>query len=142
MIQRVIPGIETLVGYDESIILGDPINTINHFEEKEYQYLQDWNSGNLLLKRKINGPYIPDRVVLPSGIALDEVEIMEGLERTPLNDPKREELVNAFYYFTAIHVDDGSAEKHREWCFSFLDDADEVRTTIKYTAAPFYLEAA
>ncbi len=142
MMQLIFRGLEHLFGFDSADqIIFDPKRVINHYEKKGYQFLSDWNSGKLLIRKPEDEPYIPERICLPSGRILDETELLAELVSSKVGSKKRGELEDAFYYYNALLHEDMGTKRH-DYASSFLDEEDEQRTTEKYSKNPFYLDHA
>ena len=138
MIQLILPGFESYFSIDNSDeLISNPQRVITHFEKLGYQFLSDWNSGSLLTKNN-SEPYIPERVLLPSGKIIDEKELAQGLDTLVLGSKERAELEGAFYYWNACFHEDVNADYQRHNGPSFLNDLDEKTATEKYRKHPFF----
>ncbi len=140
MMQLILPGFETLFGLNHSEdIIFDPEAALIHFQRKGYSFLSDWNSGKLLVRNNDPSPYIPERIFMPSGRILDEIELLDELEETKIGSRERGELEGAFYYFHAIHHMD-IHEDYRFQVPSFISETDQQTVTEKYRKNPFFLD--
>lgn len=142
MMQMILPGLESYVGFcSDEISFEGSLNIVKNFENQEFMFLSDCNSGKLLTRGKGNEePYIPERIKMPSGKILDEVEILDALHKTPVGSKERKELESAYHYWNAIFNEEVPSEDYRWSGPSFLNDLDEGRTIEKYSKSPFYLD--
>ena len=104
IIQPILKGLESSFGLNgqEEIILSKPREVVEFYEDKGYEFLADWNSGKFLVRNSSDEPYIPDRIMMPSGRILDEIELLLGLDIEKVGSLERKELEGAFYFFNAL----------------------------------------
>lgn len=138
MIQPYLPGFESFIGYNhQDLIIIDPEAVIKYCEKLGFTFLTDWNSGIFLTGKSSDGSYIPERVRLPSGLILDERDLLKKLKKCNINTARYEELRGAFYFLNALTHPDMGTKRH-DGAFSFWNDIDEKEACEKYTNNPFF----
>lgn len=137
MIQLILPGFEECTDIEEGIY--NPEKLIDYLNERGYHWLTDFNSGKLLVKGG-KEPYIPYRILFPSGKILDEEEIFENINELEKKGFLEEEIKFSRIFYYAINHEDTNKDRHKFNGNSFVSREDMINTLRKYSKTPFYLD--